>query len=211
MIKAQATINGVIARAATLRTDKEGRPQVVFTVQVTIPGSRNNMPSKEAFVSVSKPGTESELSMYSIGTRVEATGTLAFRKSGENLYLNFYADSVTLNPQSDKKGIEGTLEFRGTIGKNIDAKKDKKGNDYVAFSAFSSEKVRDGYEYTWVRFMKFNYSREDFLQSKSKVEVTGRLSLTAYQDHLSLDCIADEIHPWEFQQNPQTPDEEQTV
>jgi hypothetical protein len=59
--------------------------------------------------------------------------------------------------------------------------------------------------------MKFNYSREDFLQSKSKVEVTGRLSLTAYQDHLSLDCIADEIHPWEFQQKSQTPDEEQTV
>jgi hypothetical protein len=197
MIKAQSTLIGVIAKPATMRQDKDGRSQVTFSVKITIPGSRNNMPGKEVFVSVNKYGTEAELAQYPEGARIEAIGTLTFKKSGDNLYLNFLADSIKFNPETEKNGIEGTLEFKGTIGNVIDEKKDKNGNDYVSFSAYSAEKIRDNFEYTWVRFVKFNYTRESFLKTKAKIHVKGKLSITAYQGRLCLDCMMDEVKEWE--------------
>jgi hypothetical protein len=197
MIKAQSTLIGVIAKPATMRQDKDGRSQVTFAVKITIPGSRNNMPGKEVFVSVNKYGSEAELAQYPEGARIEAVGTLTFKKSGDNLYLNFLADSIKFNPESEKNGIEGTLEFKGTIGNTIDEKKDKKGNNYVSFSAYSAEKTRDNFEYTWVRFVKFNYSREAFLQTKAKIQVNGKLSITNYQGRICLDCVMDEVKAWE--------------
>jgi hypothetical protein len=173
MIKVQSTLIGVIAKPATLRQDKE------------------------VFVSVGKYGTEAELNQYPVGARIEAVGTLTFRKSGDNLYFNFLADSIRYNPEADKNSIEGTLEFKGTIGNAIDEKKDKKGNDYVSFSAYSAEKIRDSFEYVWVHFVKFNYTREDFLRTKAKIIVKGKLTVTAYQGRICLDCVMDEVKAWE--------------
>jgi hypothetical protein len=48
------------------------------------------------------------------------------------------------------------MTFRGSPGKNIDMKRDKKDKPYLAFSAYSAEKVSDGFEYTWVRFIRFS-------------------------------------------------------
>ena len=117
MIKVQATINGVISKSATVRTAGDGKKFIGFPVKLTVPGSRNNMPGKELTVSVSKDGDESELTAFAAGTRIEATGTLTFRKTGDNLYFNFHADTVNLSPESNKDAIEGTLEYlSGAIG-----------------------------------------------------------------------------------------------
>jgi hypothetical protein len=41
--------------------------------------------------------------------------------------------------------VKGEIEFRGTVGNKIEEKTDKKGNPYLVFSAFSSEKDGEGY------------------------------------------------------------------
>lgn len=203
MIKVQATINGVISKSATVRTASDGKKFIGFPVKLIVPGSRNNMPGKELTVSVSKDGDESELPAFAAGTRIEATGTLTFRKTSDNLFFNFHADTVVLCPESDKDAIEGTLEFKGTVGKGVDEKTDKKGGKYVSFSAYSTEKSGDALQFTWVRFIKFNYVKEAFLEPKMKIHATGKLTVSAYNGRIDLDCRLEEIKPWERQ--PFTP------
>ena len=86
MIKVQATINGVISKPAAIRVAGDGKKFIGFSVKLSVPGSRNNMPGKELFLSVSKDGDESELPSFTTGTRIEATGMLTFRKTSDNLY-----------------------------------------------------------------------------------------------------------------------------
>lgn len=203
MIKVQATINGVISKSATVRTAGDGKKFIGFPVKLTVPGSRNNMPGKELTVSISKDGDESELSEFTAGKRIEATGKLTFRKTGDNLYFNFHADTVNLSPESTKDAIDGTLEFKGTIGKGVDEKTDKKGGKYVSFSAYSTEKSGDALQFTWVRFIKFDYAKDAFLEAKAKIHATGKLTVSAYNGRIDLDCRLEEVKPWERQ--PFTP------
>lgn len=197
MIKVQATINGVISKSATIRTAGDGKKFIGFPVKLTVPGSRNNMPGKELTVSVSKEGDELELSAFTAGTRVEAAGTLTFRKTGDNLYFNFHADTVNLSPESTKDAIEGTLEFKGTVGKGVNEKTDKKGGKYVSFSAYSTEKSDDTLQFTWIRFIKFDYTKEAFLEPKAKIHATGKLTVSAYNGRIDLDCRLEDVEPWE--------------
>ncbi len=197
MIKVQATINGVISKSATIRTAGDGKKFIGFPVKLTVPGSRNNMPGKELTVSVSKEGDESELPAFTAGTRVEAAGTLTFRKTGDNLYFNFHADTVNLSPESTKDAIEGTLEFKGTVGKGVDERTDKKGGKYVSFSAYSTEKSDDTLQFTWIRFIKFDYTKEAFLEPKAKIYATGKLTVSAYNGRIDLDCRLEDVEPWE--------------
>jgi len=199
MIKVQATINGVISKPGTIRVAGDGKKFIGFSVKLSVPGSRNNMPGKELVISVSKDGDEAELSALTEGTRIEATGTLTFRKTGDNLYLNFHADTVNLNPESAKDSIGGTLEFKGTVGKGVDEKTDKKGRKYVSFSAYSTEKSGDTLQFTWVRFIRFDYVKEAFLEPKAKIHATGRLTVSAYNGRIDLDCRLEEVKPWERQ------------
>lgn len=59
------------------------------------------------------------------------------------------------------------MEFRGTIGKQVEVKTDKKGKPYTLFSAYSSEKDGDNYAYTWIRFMQFDTTKADWVQAKA--------------------------------------------
>lgn len=196
MIKAQATLRGTISHAATLRTDKEGRSFLCFDVSLTIPASRNNMTGMTVTVSVSTDGTEADIPRYAVGTRIEATGLLAFRKRNDNLYLNFHADTLTVGGDG-KDTLEGTLEFKGTVGNKVEVKTDKKGKSFLTFSAFSTEKANDVFQFTWVRFIRFDSQGEQWLQAKSKVEAKGALILTAYNGRLNIDCRVEEMKPWE--------------
>lgn len=204
MIKAKATINGTVSKTVSLRKDKDGRQLAQFSIRLTVPGSREDMSGKDVFVSVSYPADGFDANQVVAGTRIEASGTLTFRKSGENLYLNFLADNIIFNPAGEQDNFEGTLEFRGTVGKTVEEKTDRKDRPYVSFSAFSSEKVKDTFEFIWVRFIRFDYTKEPYLQPKAKIQATGKLSITAYQGRLSLDCQADSFKEWERQPFPPT-------
>lgn len=204
MIKSKATINGTISKAVSMRQDKDGLQMAQFSIRLTVPGSREDMSGKDIFVSVSYPADGFDSNRVVTGTRIEASGTLTFKKSGDNLYLNFLADNIIFNPAGEQDSIEGTLEFKGTVGKNIEVKTDRKDRPYVSFSAFSSEKVKDNFEFIWVRFIRFDYTKEPFLQPKAKIQATGKLSITAYQGRLSLDCQAESFKQWESLPFPPT-------
>lgn len=206
MIKAQVAINGEICKQANLRTDKEGNSYVCFSVKLTVPGSRNNMSGKNVFISTIANGTENDLSQYVLGSRIEAIGTLTFRKVADNIYLNFHADSINFNPDSRKDCLEGTVEFKGTVGKGVDEKVDKKGNPYILFHAYSTEKSGEQLQFIWIHFIRFNCSKEDYLQPKAKIHVKGKLSVTAYNDRMDFGSRVEELKPWDLPQKAQETD-----
>ncbi|MBP8167176.1 MAG: single-stranded DNA-binding protein [Bacteroides sp.] len=195
MIKCNVTVNGVISRAASMRTGKEGKAYISFAVKVNV-SSKDGDSCKAVEVSVLQEGNSNELAQYSSGTRVELKGSLTFRKRESNFYFNFHADSVDFSPVNNQDGIVGSMEFKGTIGKQVDEKMDKKGRQYLIFSAFSTEKDGDVFEYTWVRFIRFSPEHEAFLTPKGKVHINGTLEISIYQDKINLGCRVEEISEW---------------
>lgn len=195
MIKCNVTVNGVISRAASMRTGKEGKAYISFAVKVNV-SSKDRETGKSVEVSVLQEGDSNELAQYSPGTRVEMKGSLTFRKRESNFYFNFHAQSVEFSPVNDQDGIGGSMEFKGTIGKQVDEKTDKKGRKYLIFSAFSTEKDGDVFEYTWVRFIRFASEHEAFLVPKGKIHINGTLEISIYQDKINLGCRVEEISEW---------------
>ena len=194
MIKCNVTINGTVSRAATVRTNSEGQTFICLAVKATIPAKSGA--GKQVEISVSKDGGEADTAPYAVGARVEMQGTLTFRKRDNNLYLNFHADVVDFAPASDKDSIAGDIEFRGTIGKQMEEKTDKKGSKYLVFSAFSTEKDGDAFAFTWVRFIRFSPEREAFLAPKTGITAKGKLELSAYLDKLNIACRVEELAEW---------------
>ncbi|MGL5981062.1 MAG: hypothetical protein ACRCZY_09350 [Phocaeicola sp.] len=195
MIKAETTVNGVISRSAMMKTGKDGNPFTAMTVKVDITDRRGSSTSLE--VSVGKDGYDAaDAANYAIGQRVEIVGTMNFKKRGERLYLNLSAKQITLNPTSKIDAVTGNLEFKGTLGKQIDRKSDKNGASYQIFSGFSTEKVGESFEFTWVRFVRFASDDCKALSAGAKVEVKGELELSCYQDKLNLSCRVSEMSEW---------------
>lgn len=194
MIKCNVTINGTVSRAATVRTNSEGQTFICFAVKTNIPAKSGV--GKQVEISVSKDVGETDDTSYAMGARVEMQGTLTFRKRSDNLYLNFHADAVDLAPVSDKDSIVGHIEFRGTIGKQVEEKTDKKGGKYLVFSAFSAEKDGEAFAFTWVRFIRFSTEREAFLAPKAGITAKGKLELSSYLDKLYIACRVEELAEW---------------
>lgn len=86
MIKCNVTINGIVSRTASMRTNKEGKSYIGFAVKTTIPAKAGGCKQVEIFVS--KDGTDAELPSYVAGQRIGLKGVLTFRKREENLYLS---------------------------------------------------------------------------------------------------------------------------
>lgn len=61
------------------------------------------------------------------------------------------------------------------------------------FSAFSTEKVEDGFEYQWVRFFCFGKGREAWLQPGVRVDAKGEITLSAYNGKVNVSCKVEEL------------------
>ena len=194
MIKCNVTICGVVSKAATCRNDKDGKPIVTFAVNVVIP-AKNGI-NKTIEVGVTKDGTLTDVPVIELGARIELAGTLTLKKRGDNLYFNLAATGINAATLANEDSITGQMEFRGKTGKQIEEKKDKKGRPFIAFNAFSAEKVQDGFEYTWVRFIRFDHEREAWLQPSMKISAKGNLELSVYNDRLNITCRFDEINEY---------------
>ena len=168
MIKCNVTVCGTISKAAVVRTNNENKAFTAFAVNCVIPAR-------------------------TVGKRVEISGVLTFKKRGDNLYFNMSASSVNLTVASNEDSIKGEMHFRGKTGKNIEEKTDKKGKKFLQFSAFSAEKVNDGFEYLWVRFLGFDREREEWLQPQTGIEAKGELELSVYNDKLNIACKVSEM------------------
>lgn len=195
MIKCNVTVSGLITRAAQMRNNKEGKPFITFGVSVVIP-AKNGI-NKTVEISIAKDGEGEVITNYSANKRIDVTGTLIFHKKGDNLYWNMSASNINMSNPGSEDNITGTMEFRGTVGKQIDTKNDKKGNPYISFSAFSCEKDGENYAYTWVRFRQFGTGQPDWLQAKSHIEATGQVELSIYNDRIDMGCMIQELKPWD--------------
>lgn len=200
MIKCDLSLCAVITRAASVKTGKDNNPFLSFSVKCPIEGRDNA--KKDLEISVSVDGDKSKSSIFAAGRRVKLSGSMSVRKRDGKVYYNLRAESAELANSKDEDKIEGTMEFRGKIGKRgVEEKLDKKDNTYKVFSAFSTDKEGDKAEFTWVRFLYFNPKEgEDFLQANTYVEVTGDLQLGVFKDDISIDCRVSEVKPWVLNQ-----------
>ena len=196
MIKCNVTICGTISRAAQMRTGKEGKPFMSMGVNVVIPAKSGI--NKTVEISVAKDGSsQEELASYPVGSRVEVAGMLTFHKKGEAFYFNLSATGINTFDASDDDSIKGDIEFRGTLGSKIEDKTDKKGKPFCVFSAFSSEKNGDDYDYTWVRFLHFGESRKEWMQPKTGIDAKGELQMSVYNDRIDIGCRVSELSQWD--------------
>ena len=165
MIRCNVTVYGVVSRVATCRTNKDGQPFVTFAMNVVVPAKSGI--NKTIEVSVLKDGTMTEVGNIVTGQRIEVVGTLVPKKRGDALYFNMTATGIN----SDTSATEYSLMF----------------------SAFSAEKVQDGFEYLWVRFVRFGKEREAWFVPGCKVTAMGEMELSVYNDRLSFSCKVDEL------------------
>lgn len=112
---------------------------------------------------------------------------------GDKLYFNLFADEICNAATDDADCVKGELAFRGKVGQNIEEKRDKKDQPYTVFSAFSAEKVDDGFEYQWVRFFCFGKERDAWLQPGIKVDAIGEMNLSAHNGKINLSCKVEEL------------------
>ena len=109
------------------------------------------------------------------------------------MYYNMNATAVNTDTTVKEDSIVGQLEFRGKIGKTIDEKKSKKGEPYQMFSAYSATKAENGFEYIWVRLVRFNKERESWFVPGCRITAKGELELSLYNDRLTFSCKVDEL------------------
>ena len=142
MIKCKVTLAGVVNKAATTHEGKDGKPFVSFGVNLPLGDKNGNC--REFEVSVSADPAIATAGLLSIGKRVQVVGTLYFRKRDNTMYLNMYADSITIDVSEIDK-LEGEMEFKGRTGnKSILLLSDKRKKQFQAFSAYSKEAAPDG-------------------------------------------------------------------
>ena len=184
MIKCEVSVCGTINKEAIIRTNKDGKSFMSFAMNIVLPTTSG---SKVIDVSVLCDNDRNyDLSKFCVGTRLNISGTLLFKKRGDYLYLNLYAEGFEFENVAAIDSIKGSMQFRGKLGKTIEEKTDKKGNKYHTFSGVSSEKVSDGFEYIWVSFFDFSQVLNDAIKPETKVEIAGSLDLSFYKDKLTI-------------------------
>ena len=191
MIKCNVTVCGAVGRDASIRTNKEEKSFLIFPLRVMIPTSDGQNTPVE--VDVSKDAAGEDAAGYRNGSRVEITGTMYLKRRGEKLYFNLFADEIRTAAANAEDTIKGDIVFRGKVGQNIEEERDKKEQPYTMFSAFSAEKVNDGFEYQWVRFFCFGKEREVWLEPGVKVDAKGEMSLSAHKGKLNVSCKVEEL------------------
>ena len=195
MIKSNLKVCAVINRAASVKKDKKGASYLSYGVQLPVSGK--NGESQTLVINVMMAPSKGSVSDLTVGRRVALEGEMAIHKHGGKLSCYLRPERVEL-VENGSDSIEGTLEFRGKLGKkDVELKEDKNGNIYMVFSAFSTDKTKDKPEFTWVSFLYFDpKDGEDFLKPGTYIDARGTLQLGVYHDAVTLDCLVDEVKPW---------------
>ena len=195
MIKSNLKVCATINRAASVKKDKKGASYLSYGVQLPVSGK--NGESQTLVINVMMAPSKGSVSDLTVGRRVALEGEMTIHKHGGKLSCYLRPERVEL-VENGSDSIEGTLEFRGKLGKkDVELKEDKNGNIYMVFSAFSTDKTKDKPEFTWVSFLYFDpKDGEDFLKPGTYIDAKGTLQLGVYHDAVTLDCLVDEVKPW---------------
>ena len=195
MIKSNLKVCATINRAASVKKDKKGASYLSYGVQLPVSGK--NGETQILVINVMMAPSKGSVSDLTVGRRVALEGEMTIHKHGGKLSCYLRPERVEL-VENGSDSIEGTLEFRGKLGKkDVELKEDKNGNIYMVFSAFSTDKTKDKPEFTWVSFLYFDpKDGEDFLKPGTYIDAKGTLQLGVYHDAVTLDCLVDEVKPW---------------
>ena len=195
MIKSNLKVCATINRAASVKKDKKGASYLSYGVQLPVSGKHGE--TQNLVINVMMAPSKGSVSDLTVGRRVALEGEMAIHKHGGKLSCYLRPERVEL-VENGSDSIEGTLEFRGKLGKKeVELKEDKNGNIYMVFSAFSTDKTKDKPEFTWVSFLYFDpKDGEDFLKPGTYIDAKGTLQLGVYHDAVTLDCLVDEVKPW---------------
>ena len=197
MIKCNVTVCGTVCRQAQMRANKEGKQFISFGISVVV--QAKTCINKTVEISVAKDG-DNQAETGQLSSRFPYRGgcVLQFHKKGDALYLNLSASGVNTFNAGSQDAITGTIEFRGTIGKQVEVKTDKKGKPYTLFSAYSSEKDGDNITYLHLdSFTAVDTTKADWEQAKAGINAKGDLQVGAYNDRLDLTCRITELTPWD--------------
>ena len=199
MIKCNVTIIGRVFRAPEIKNDREGNPFVTFGVSSEL---NDNGETRDIDISVACDGDDNVVLGLSVGDQVKVKGVMTLRKREDVVFFNLSASEVNKTKEKDK--IEGTMNFRGTLGgKEIQEKQGKKGA-YRVFDAYSAEKIaEDNFSYIWVHFVDFSEERPECLVPKAGINAEGTLELNLFNDRLDIGCRVKSLSEWEKQFNNQ--------
>lgn len=189
MIKCNVKVCGIVNRAASVKQTADGKSFVVFGLSVDIPSTKGDAVP----VNISVAAENADVAALNHGRRVLIDGVLKIKGAPEKKnYFNLSADNIEIDPVAES-GITGEMGFRGVVCKDIKTPTDKKGNRYLRFSAYSSDKVGDEFFSVFVRFVSFNDVIPSFVVPKAKIEAKGELRISTFNGNLDLNCKATEL------------------
>lgn len=189
MIKCNVKVCGIINRAASVKQTADGKSFVAFGMSVEVPSTKGDAVS----VNISVAADSADAAVLTQGRRVSVDGVLKIKGAAEKkTYFNLSAENIALDPVAES-GISGEMEFRGVVCKDIKTPTDKKGNRYLRFSAYSTDKIGDDFFSVFVRFVSFNEAIPSFIVPKAKIEAKGELRISTFNGNLDLNCKAVEL------------------
>lgn len=184
MIKCNVKICGIVNRAASVKQTPDGKLFVTFGMSVNVPSTKGDTVA----VNISVATDNADVASLTVGRRVAIDGVLKIKGAPERKqYFNLSAESIELNPVAES-GIGGEMEFRGTLCKDIVTPTDKKGNRFLRFSAYSTDKIGDEFYSVFVRFVRFSDAMEPYLVPKGKIEAKGELRISSFNGNLDFSC-----------------------
>ena len=189
MIKCNVKVCGIINRAASVKHTADGKSFVAFGMSVDVPSTKGDVVP----VIISVAADNADAAVHTQGRRVSVDGVLKIKGAAEKkTYFNLSAENIALDPVAES-GISGEMEFRGVVCKDIKTPTDKKGNRYLRFSAYSTDKIGDDFFSVFVRFVSFNEAIQSFIVPKAKIEAKGDLRISTFNGNLDLNCKAVEL------------------
>lgn len=189
MIKCNVKVCGIINRAASVKQTADGKSFVAFGMSVEVPSTKGDAVS----VNISVAADSADAAVLTQGRRVAVDGVLKIKGAAEKkTYFNLSAENIALDPVAES-GISGEMEFRGVVCKDIKTPTDKKGNRYLRFSAYSTDKIGEDFFSVFVRFVSFNEAIPSFIVPKAKIEAKGELRISTFNGNLDLNCKAVEL------------------
>ncbi len=189
MIKCNVKVCGIINRAASVKQTADGKSFVAFGMSVDVPSTKGEVVP----VIISVAADNADAAVLTQGRRVAVDGVLKIKGAAEKkTYFNLSVANIALDPVAES-GISGEMEFRGVVCKDIKTPTDKKGNRYLRFSAYSTDKIGDDFFSVFVRFVSFNEAIPSFIVPKAKIEAKGELRISTFNGNLDLNCKALEL------------------
>ena len=189
MIKCNVKVCGIINRAASVKQTADGKRFVAFGMSVEVPSTKGDAVS----VNISVAADSADAAVLTQGRRVAVDGVLKIKGAAEKkTYFNLSAENIAIDPVAES-GISGEMEFRGVVCKDIKTPTDKKGNRYLRFSAYSTDKIGEEFFSVFVRFVSFNEAIPSFIVPKAKIEAKGELRISTFNGNLDLNCKAEEL------------------